>query len=190
MTPITTPDDFRIAFLKAYDEALQRTKPVWHTIWKSPSEWTHFMLYDGQAVLKMTADHLGLEYCPWVSEPLRLDAALVPGGAKHWFPMHVAVEHENEPNGFEGEICKLLSVRAPLKVGITYALSDHKKHEEIPGKIRDMISNRYAEIAATIGEDRAAQYLFLVGVESDSFQLHWLSLTFRAGDGLRHTAFA
>jgi hypothetical protein len=37
---------------------------------------------------------------------------------KGWFPIVVAIEHENACAGFESEVMKLFSVRCPLKVGI------------------------------------------------------------------------
>jgi len=71
------------------------------------------MLWDSRSVLARTAEALSLYYYP--GEPLRIDAVF-SAKKRQWFPMSVAIEHENQPSGLASEIRKLLSVRVPLKV--------------------------------------------------------------------------
>jgi hypothetical protein len=66
---------------------------------------------------------------------MHFDALFCKADAADWFPVAAAVEHENDPDGFDREIKKLLTVRAPLKVGITYALRDQ-------GSAQPLICNR------------------------------------------------
>ena len=101
-------------------------KPIWEDI----SRWSDLMIYnakpssDEDAVVRTVASQLGLKCYP--REPLHLDAVFVKRDAEswEWFPVLVAIEHENAPAKFETEVQKLLSIRCPLKVGITYALRD------------------------------------------------------------------
>jgi hypothetical protein len=68
-----------------------------------------------KCVLPRVAKALGLEH---QHEYLHLDLVFFPKGDP-WGNL-IVVEHENQIDGFGEEIEKLMSVLAPLKVGITY----------------------------------------------------------------------
>lgn len=186
--------EFCRAFCDCYEEARARFEEptAWAAMWKLPSAhpggWNDFMLHSPNSVINAAADRIGLNRCPGVSEPLHLDAAFVSRGAKSWFPMQMVLEHENSPDGFAQEICKLLSVRAPLKVGLTYSLGHQRRYSDLPHTIQREIGECLGK--ALIGEDGATEYLFLLGIETDPFTLRWMSLLFRAADGLAGAIFA
>jgi hypothetical protein len=134
------------------------------------------------------ANDLGLTCHP--GEPLRLDGVFTSADAPRWewFPCIVAVEHENNPSTFGNEVRKLLSVRCPLKVGITYAMSsDTRDPTRLCAGIAAEITKPFGLVNQLLPEDGSTEYLFLVGVEMPVGQreLAWHSLHFRAGDGLR-----
>jgi hypothetical protein len=189
--------DFHAAFLRAYSDTRKRyDDDQWFDVWHDSTKWSALMMYNDNAVLKLTARQLDIRYCPWVSEPLRLDVVLVPPHQTLWFPMHVAVEHENEPRNFEMEIRKLYSVRAPLKVGITYALLDHRDHQQIPDKIAEKVRSTHEDAIRVMSEDPETEYLFLLGREvrigtsARACELEWSSLAYTAETGPGHSAFA
>lgn len=76
------------------------------------------------------------------------------------------LEHENLPRKFYEEIRKLLSVRTPLKVGITYALNEQGNYQRIPDRIRATVKEEFHKINGLIGEDPRTEYLFLIGLET------------------------
>jgi len=131
-----TAKKFLEAFILSFAENCELCKidaARWRQIWIDPGSWNPFMFWKtgqphplptGASVLAKTADKLHLE-C-YEGEPFRLDGAIYdrdhPPQGNFPFPIVVAFEHENNHRGFDDEICKLLSVRCPLKVGITYAL--------------------------------------------------------------------
>ncbi len=77
----------------------------------------------------------------------------------------VAIEHENFATYFHSEVQKLLSVRCPLKVGITYTYSATKQRNNQLQRIENTIWKNWSEARKTIGEDARTEYLFLVGTE-------------------------
>jgi hypothetical protein len=52
-------------------------------------------------------------------------------------PLAVAIEHENDPRGFEDEMDKLFSVRSGLKVGITYAWNGEQRFITVKKDLED-----------------------------------------------------
>ena len=179
---------FKCAFLREYEAARARHSPsVWQEKWSDTYAWSRFVLYpdaghsaDG-AVLRATAADLGLKVHP--GEPLRLDAVLSPIDSDHWFPVHVAVEHENAWWTLGNEIRSLLTVRARLKVAITYCLRDGREPAKILETITHQIRSAFHAISRIVGEDPNVEYLFLIGMERDVRKLEWLSLSFTAKDG-------
>jgi hypothetical protein len=178
------------AFANAYAKARQpHDADTWREIWgiNDTKRWSHHMVWQEQSVLRETASTLGLHIAP--GEPLRLDAVFTDNPSS-WHPIRVAVEHENDAGTIENEIRSLLAVRAPLKVGITYSLTDQK-----PQRVLDWLVNRvralHAEYASVVGEDPATEYLILVGIEHPDrlFELDWASLTFAAGGGPEKASF-
>jgi len=122
----------------------------------------------------------------WERQPLTVDAVYSWQGA--WFPISVAIEHENDWRGFESEIMKLLSLRCPLKVGITYA--DDSKLGVCSEKLMKILRGDFGDARSRIGEDRATEYLILIGSNSADEDIScWYSLDFRAGDGPRGRTF-
>jgi|SRR5208283_871115 len=198
--PIPTAKDFQAAFLKAYASCRDRIESDegWKTIWTS--QWNEFMMYKTstsrpkqlqRSVLHETAENLKLEYHE--REHLKLDGVFYSQNAIYKkgdfaFPFLVALEHENDWRGLEREIVKLLSVRAPLKVAITYLLSGNspmppvKKNEHLKD-IRTLIVRNFDAIGQVVSEAASAQYLFLIGSEEQERTLGWHSLSFSASDG-------
>jgi hypothetical protein len=147
-----------------------------------------------ESVVASTALRLGLDY--WEREPFRLDGVFYRRGTavehNFPFPILVAIEHENDFRTFHTEITRLLSIRCPLKVGITYeprSASSHNQSEKDLNSLKACISRRNQEISQIITEDAKAEYLFLVGVERNPFELTWFALSFRATDGPEESPF-
>ncbi len=102
--------------------------------------------------------------------------------------MRVAFEHENDHRGFLQEIVKLLSVRCPLKVGVTYTLlfgerNNPQARQEILKSIGEQVDRSFAMIQGVTGEDTTTEYLFLVGAEETVRELKWYKLRFSAATG-------
>ncbi len=192
-----TAKSFCDAFLASYSMVRARfaDEKRWQEIFTTRA-WNTIMLWQPTAtycppqeielsVLAETARRLGI--CYDNGEPLRIDAVF--STEKCWFPMLVAIEHENDWRGFESEIRKLLSVRSALKVGITYT-GDTAKGQEFREKLAQTIEEDFAEESLIIGEDPKTEYLFLVGAESEKKEIScWYSLHFRADTGARNLRF-
>ncbi|HXM20049.1 MAG TPA: hypothetical protein VN948_02130 [Terriglobales bacterium] len=192
---------FRDAFVASYERVRNSfTKERWNEMWH---RWNDLMLLrpdEGSllpreikaSVLAGVAGELGLCYPSEYRnrQPMTLDAAFSDhADNQDRFPIKVAIEHENDWTGFESEIKKLLSVRCPLKVGITYS-DDSPKGREYRQTIAGNIQEDFEEIRLVIGEAPAAEYLFLVGAESDDNEIScWYSLDFRAENGPRDQSF-
>lgn len=185
--------DFRTAFLEAYEQS-RRTHDdgQWEVIWNDTAAWSLLMLYrkDNSHILQLTAKKLGFWCLP--HEPLHLDAVFCRANVEHWFPMQVAIEQENDPNTFWQEIQKLLSVRSPLKVGITYALRDGRSPGVVRARLEEIIRREFSVANTVIGEDPTTEYLFLLGIEIENKprELSWVSLVFHAGEGPKQIVFA
>jgi hypothetical protein len=144
--------------------------------------WTAFMTgrfwdKDKKAVLRETAAKLKLKH---EYEYLRLDMVLFPSGDP--WGNFVVVEHENDINGFEDEIVKLMSVLAPLKVGITYGTARKE------AKLLELIRRDFATRHPSNSEAPTTEYLFLLGVEEANGPT-WKYLTFTSGAGPRRKQF-
>jgi len=191
---------FKDAFLESYKESRAKCSDLeWDEIWTR--HWNDFMLRrgaatwrprapDGRPVLALTAEKLGLAYSD--GEPLRMDAVFCAQNNGHpWFPMVVAIEHENDPQGFKTEIAKLLSVRCRLKVGITYTadrLDEAKRWNE---NIRRDLAGLFDRAKSVMKENGRTEYLFLAGTEGwqGKKECKWFVLEFFAHDGLRGKEF-
>ncbi len=193
--------EFISAFATSYSElrhAYERDE--WCELWEQNLNvfWNWFMMWKsnrpktcrGPSVLEATASLLSLEY--WEREPLKLDGAFYREDAQLDydlpFPMLVAVEHENFDTDFRHEIRKLMSVRCPLKVGITYTWDNrsvlppalHERRREV---LEQHVCTNYRRIASVIAEDPQTEYVFLVGSEEEEREWTWYALTFSAGTG-------
>lgn len=128
-----TAHSFAKHFVESYTNTRKQFNDAqWKDIWSSPSSqnWNRLMLWRtlkprepvAKSVLHQTAEMLGLEH--WENEPLKLDGAFYSADtvprSNFPFPILVAFEHENLPFNFGHEVMNLFSIRAPLKVGITY----------------------------------------------------------------------
>ena len=192
-----TANNFCDAFLASYSMVRARfaDDKRWQEIFTTRA-WNTIMLWQPTAtyyppqeielsVLAETAKKLGICYAN--GEPLRIDAVF--STEKCWFPILVAIEHENDWRGFESEIRKLLSIRSTLKVGITYT-GDTPKGHQYREKLARTIEEDFAEVSLVIGEDPKTEYLFLVGAESEKQEIScWYSLHFRADTGPRNRRF-
>jgi len=189
-----TAVEFSAAFVACYQEARRRWDLEWQRIWATDPAWSGLMIWEPDAVIRQVAERLELQ-C-FSGEPLHLDAVFhAPGDRWRWFPIRVAVEHENAWPSFDQEVRKLLSVRCPLKVGITYTLSGHVSGDRsrlpaLHAMIAGAISREFAAASAVIREDPATEYLFLIGSEEERDQeLVWRQLAFRADSGPRDATF-
>jgi hypothetical protein len=191
---MATAVKFAEAFVAAYDEARKRCSPEdWSITWEK--SWSQFMIWGWESVIRVVAPRLDLQCDP--GEPLHLDAVFhTPGAGRPWFPIKVAVEHENNPHEFHEEIKKLLCIRCPLKVGITYTLTSdvggkRSRLEGLRSEIARRIRDHFAEVNALIKEDPETEYLFLLGSEEErDREIQWHQLAFRAGRGPESGAFA
>lgn len=138
-------------------------------------------------MLAQTASELQLHYRN--PEQLRLDAVF--SNQDLWFPIVIAIEHENAGGGFASEVMKLLSVRCRLKVGMTYPWSWCERRQKKLTDIERTIKEYCREISENIGEDPRTEYLFLVGTEVREREkvIEWYALHFRAGDGCDGATF-
>jgi hypothetical protein len=184
---IATPkaEGFLRAFLESYKDCRQSyTEPEWELVWSASEVWNCLMPWtttrpelareSSEPVLAKVAEKLGLDY--WEREPLGLDGALYPKGGNvdygFPFPILVAIEHENDRTGFISEVQKLLSVRCPLKVGITYVLGDTDSSVWL-AVLGQQAKRKFERIAQFISEDPATEYLLLVGCEEEPHEIKW-----------------
>ena len=193
--PNATARNFLDAFLEAYSRCrLHYTREEWDlSVWP---KWDYFLFRTkphlglrDESVLKAVAKKLDMDY--WEGEPLRLDGVFHRKGGEvaHGFPFPilVAIEHEEAPHTFGSEIMKLLTVRCPLKVGITYDCGDAGWRK----RIQDDIAEKFQAIAAVNSEDPHCEYLFLIGCfeNREAREPAWWSVQFSAGSGLNGTTF-
>jgi hypothetical protein len=185
---MTLATDFCAAFIKAYDQMRLRLDDdaQWQANWNTKT-WSDLMIYkrDPPAVVRAVANHLD-QFCCWEKspfEPLHLDAVFSAKSSDSWFPICIAIEHENEPGRFLDEIRKLLTIRCPLKVGITYALMDARRNQpKLLDQVEDRIRTEFAAANAVIQEAPGTEYLFLLGYEASIRTLQWHYLIFNAGN--------
>ena len=188
--------EFAKQFVESYANARKQFNDAqWKDIWSSSHNWNRLMLWRNvkppdpleKSVFHRTAEIMNLEY--WENEPLKLDGPFYSSDAvprfNFPFPIIVAFEHENFPFDFGHEVMKLFSVRAPLKVGVTYVWPDPRAGsvmEQIE-RIHRTIVECFEEIQRVVGEDPTAEYLFLVGSDEQADgELAWYCLTFTAAE--------
>ena len=182
--PLAT--DFLNAFVAAYNQARGlHDDAQWQEIWGDFSRFSNFMLYNNDSVIRRVPAHMpahmNLRLHP--GEPMHFDAVFTDvANIWSWFPPVVVVEHENNPNGFHREIQKLLSLRAKLKVGITYfMIGDRGTAEGLGNNLVGSIAALHNQAQQNIPEDPGAEYLFILGVENPARTLEWRALQFHAG---------
>jgi hypothetical protein len=196
---------FRDAFISSYGKLrLAFTSDRWAECWSLhpsapvlalPSENDRLPPEIQKSLLTLTAEEMGVRYS--VREQLHLDAVFSSkensSTRKGWFPILVAIEHENDRTGFETEVIKLLSVRCPLKVGITYSL--YSEEAQVPGRLQEILTYirvDFERIRSVVEEESRTEYLFLVGVELRKPEREisrWYSLDFRFCDGPQSRTF-
>jgi hypothetical protein len=167
-------------FLSTFVEAFLECSAHGHECLRRGQKRTAFMIgkekesfsSGNMPVLRRAAKKLQLRH---EYEYLRLDLVLFPAAGKEWGNF-VVVEHENEANGFDNEIEKLMSVLAPLKVGITYGT--HQRESEL----LELIQRDFATRHPSVLESPNTEYLFLLGVEQPA-SMAWRYLTFTSADG-------
>jgi len=108
--------------------------------------------------------------------------------------MEICVEHENNPRTFRDEIQKLLSVRSPLKVGVSYVLqSDLSKNGsrmQLIQSLQSEIREQFKLVDKFCPEGPNTEYLFLIGCDIGNYELEWSSLQFSAVVGPQEQVFA
>lgn len=199
---IPTARSFRDSFIASYLKvraafANQWNEPMPYRQWNElmlsrPTETARLPKEINASVLAEVAKRLSLCYPSNYPnrQPMTFDAVFSEHSERQdWFPIRVAIEHENNCIDFWSEICKLLSVRCPLKVGITY-ITGSRDHRSVLAKIEEAIRSNFALVAEIVGESPAAEYLFLVwGGLPDKPKEVWYALDFRASDGPARKTF-
>lgn len=179
--------DFYTAFLQAFGRMKIRFDDAqWESRWTNTKDWSKLMIYDPDAVIRAVADSFDADLACWAErpyEPLHLDAVFHVKNSRSWFPIGVAIEHENAAHTFSDEIQKLLSVRCPLKVGITYSLISDGSQADLQARVEDEIRREFAAANALTQEDDTTEYLFLLGYEVTHRVLQWRKLIFNAAAG-------
>jgi len=165
----------------------------WHSYWTETKDWSQQMIYKREppAVVRAVADSFDELQC-WEQrpfEPLHLDAVFHAKNSRSWFPIQVAIEHENDSKRFPDEIRKLLSIRSRLKVGITYALIGEGSQSDLQRRVEGDIRREFADANALPKEDGTTEYLFLLGCEIDVRELLWRKWIFNGAIGPGSQAF-
>jgi hypothetical protein len=186
-------------FLEKFLEAYRECRSVfddsaWESVWSK--HWSRFVLWNPPApqvkpLFGVVADKLGLKW--WDREPFRLDGALVPLDCtvtgNYPVPLLVGIEHENVVQTFKEEITKLVHIRCPLKVGITYVMATAEfPSPSVIAYWQDYLRNSIEEVSqimdSYLREDPTTEYLYLVGVEGRLRELDWFALRYTAGSGV------
>ena len=182
-----TSSEFLLKFIEAFTECYPETPEARSIAW---TNWTAFIMgkegktagyWTERQVLPLTAKKLGLRHD---YEYLNLDLVMFPAGEK-WGNL-VAIEHENEITRFGEEVEKLLSVLAPLKVGITYDLNDNAGNR---ARTESLISNYFSTRHEQIHEAPGTEYLFLLGVVGAAGSLAWRFISFNTSNGPTNCQF-
>jgi hypothetical protein len=158
-----TASEFFGEFIKSYKRKRDACRDEWHDIWTDTNRWSCFMIYDNDSVIRKIALN-GLTCFP--REPLHIDAIFTSTERWDWFPIEIAIEHENNPIGFHGEINKLISIHSPLKVGITYSILDGKDIAFVKNKVNTSFKESFKKCPSTYEEE----YLFIIGFENPDQQ--------------------
>ena len=195
-----TAREFCDAVVSSYSKVRVRfrDRERWREVWKDsygptrlwlslPSQNLQLPEETPLSVLSETGESLHLVYA--AREQLNLDAIFSIKEA--WFPIIVAIESEIDHTRFREEIAKLLTVRCPLKVGMTGFNTTVTAEAQKLRAIEQTISDKFQEISDVIQEDPDSEYLFLVSVELNGEKevSRWYSLDFRAGDGPQGRTF-
>lgn len=177
-------ETFFKAFVSSYYNKKKQKSGIWNDIWSDTNKWSCFMIYNDDSVVRGIASELDLKCFP--REPLHIDAVFTKTQEWSWFPISIAVEHENDPSGFHGEIEKLMSIDCPLKVGITYSILGDKKVEYVRNKIEKSFFESL-EMVKTIGE-RSCEYVFIIGneIEGHEKEIFWEYAVFQQSSKSRH----
>jgi hypothetical protein len=188
-----TAAEFLQKFLESYRERRERfTDEKWGEVWGS-GWWNSFMMWRtgqpeplGRSVLVLTAEKLGLRYAE--EEPLTLDIVMYRGEQFERphdprLPATVALEHENDRRSAWREIEKLLSVRAPLKVLITYTQGAELPIDEDEGKRRlrmlhGVVREHKKRAEKIAGREEGAEYLIIVGHEGQTQSMWSYAMSF------------
>jgi len=185
--------DFYTAFIQAFEKMTIRFDDAqWKSKWINTKDWSKLMIYDPDALIRTVANSFDADLACWAErpyEPLHFDAVFHAKNSGSWFPIRVAIEHENAAHTFRDEIQKLLSVRCPLKVGITYALINDSSQPDLQAKIEVEIRQEFAAAKAITQEDDKTEYLFLLGYEVTDRVLQWRRLIFDAATGPADKSF-
>jgi len=193
-----TAKQFLQTFLESYRECRQAFgDDQWERMCEG-GRWNGFMMGTtgqpeplGKSVLVQTADKLGL--CYGRGEPLRLDAVFherpdpdVARTPDARFPMLVVIEHENERRGIWNEMQKLLSVRSPLKVLITYTrryFAREQRAQERLKEIGEVVKGHWERACRVLGREEATEYLIIVGDEPEKGKPSWYAMDFSGTQG-------
>jgi hypothetical protein len=205
-TPVGA-DQFLRKFLESYHEC-RRTfnSEQWNSVWGGPW-WNGFMMWKtGQpeplkkSVLVLTAEKLDLCYAD--GEPLTLDVVFHKSRGLDFrrphderFPPIVVLEHENNRVTVWREVQKLLSVRSPLKVLITYTQGAEppiplEEGQRRLSQLRDLVREHWEHAATLTGREVGAEYLFIVGHEGQERIMWWYAMSFGSAQSPSEVDFA
>jgi len=193
-----TAKQFLEKFLESYRECRNAFgDDQWERMCEG-GQWNGFMMWTtGQpgplreSVLVQTAGKLGLSYAE--GEPLTFDAVFHGGRDPDFagpydvrFPMLVVIEHENDRRGIWREMQKLLSVRSPLKVLITYTeryFAREQRAQERLKEIGDVVKDHWERARRVLGREEATEYLIIVGDEPEKGKPSWYAMDFSGTEG-------
>lgn len=118
---IVSPESFKFVFL---DEVVKNEAALLDS-WNSRKKYTSLMKGQNSSVLKSVAENLNLQYRSeyWSVDSVffnKLDRTHFGDNEFYAEQISVAVEHENNRNGSQGEMNKLGAWNNPLGVLITY----------------------------------------------------------------------
>ncbi|WP_139333961.1 MULTISPECIES: hypothetical protein [Acidiphilium] len=189
MTPISlNAKNFFDIFVDKYKKNRELYSDIdWKELWEDTSNWSFFMIDNHNSVIRQMAESFGL-VCPQ-REPLRIDAIFTPTEKWDWFPISVAIEHENNYREFQREIKKLLSVKCGLKVGITYSIIENKKDnlenrlEFVKYKIEKSFFSSFNNMDNKLLVPHEC-YLFIIGCETSPRKIEWYYTVVSPKEGL------
>jgi hypothetical protein len=144
--------------------------------------------YLDKPVLRLAAEEMGLKY--WDGEPFRFEGAFVRENHRvvgnYRVPIIAVFEHELDIHGFEQEVIKLAHISCPLKIGITYSnywmpTTTEQVRRECENLIWKWTSDAFRQLSPYTKENPESEYVYLMGVDEQPFELSWYHLTFNAG---------
>ncbi len=161
--------DFFSTFLKAIEQNRNYEGRDLFDIYKYNAEYTSVIIKIINEIIKETGctpqnEYFRIDAVGWTSHSQDMKKEAEEAGIDlkpHLWDLKIAIEHENDKRDWSDEVMKLIHVKCPLKVVISYNYSDERGEKE--QKKLDFLANQMTKIEAfSIGE-RKEQYLIILG---------------------------